>query len=292
MDDSIMVSCLIRLISAWTGNLDCDRLRGMLRCEHHNLNFYQFESFTDYERLIHGVFTRQGGVSEGIYNSLNVGSTVGDDLNHVMENRRRIAKAMGVAEEATRTTWQVHGAEILAVDRDTPPQVPSPPQADGIITHGYNVPLVMRFADCVPLFLYDPVQNAIGVAHAGWKGTLLGVGPATVHAMIDHYGSKAEDIIAGIGPSIGPCCYEVGQEVVDGVKTTFGSTDELVTLPHNGGPHLDLWKANEQSLRHVGVQKIEIAALCTSCNTDEFFSHRRERSKTGRFGVVLGLCEN
>jgi hypothetical protein len=165
-----------------------------------------------------------------------------------------------------------------------------PPQADGIITDAHDVPLVMRFADCVPVLLYDPVKRAIGLAHAGWRGTVAGIGPATVQAMVDTYGSRPADIVAGVGPSIGPCCYEVGPEVVAQVRETFGTTRGLVepeTEAH--GPHLDLWEANRRALEKAGVQRIELSGLCTACHTHEFFSHRAEAGRTGRFGVILVL---
>jgi YfiH family protein len=261
----------------------------MQRCEQNSLVYYQFETFVLHHLLNHGVFTRLGGFSEGPFSALNVGSTVGDNDAHVAKNRHLLARAMNVRDEDIRTVWQVHGAEVLAVDAETQSEWP-PVQADGIVTNAVNVPLVMRFADCVPVLLYDPVQNAAGIAHAGWKGTLLGAGVTTLEAMSNHYGTHPEDVIAGIGPSIGPCCYEVGREVVYSVQEAFASAEQLIIPSVNGGgPHFDLWAANETALREAGIRHIEVAHICTACNTNEFYSHRREQGKTGRFGVLLTL---
>jgi polyphenol oxidase len=138
--------------------------------------------------------------------------------------------------------------------------------------------------------LYDPLHRAVGIAHAGWKGTLLGAGTSTLAAMSNRYGTRPDDVVAGIGPSIGPCCYEVGLEVVQGVEEAFTSSNNLIVPSTNGGgPHFDLWAANETSLREAGVEQIEVARLCTACNTHEFYSHRREHGNTGRFGVLVTL---
>lgn len=262
----------------------------MHRRQHNNLVFYQFHSVSQYPALAHGVFTRRGGVSPPPYESLNIGSTVGDTLSNVVTNRTRMAEAMSIRDEETRTTWQVHGAEVLTVRQGDQQEWP-PHKADGIITSD-PVPLVMRFADCVPIVLYDPVHGAVGLAHAGWRGTIAGAGPATVRAMSQHYGSRPSDIIAGIGPSIGPCCYEVGPEVIEGIEQAFGGKGGLVrSAEDGGGTHLDLWAANERSLREAGVEQIETAMICTSCRVGEFYSHRRERGTTGRFGAVIALRE-
>ncbi len=262
----------------------------MQRTHHNDLVYYQFEALSAYSELAHGVFARKGGVSPAPFDSLNVGSTVGDELSNVLENRARIADVMAVLDQETRTTWQVHGADVLVV-RSGDPQLWPPPKADGVICAD-SVPLVMRFADCVPVVLYDPVRRVVGLAHAGWRGTVAGATPATVRAMADTFGTQADDIIAGIGPSIGPCCYEVGPEVIAEVQRAFHGGDGLVRPGVNGrGAHLDLWAANARALRDSGVHRIEISEMCTSCRVDEFFSHRRERGKTGRFGVLIALRE-
>jgi YfiH family protein len=259
----------------------------MERLRYNNIIFYRFNSLRHRSGLNHAIFTRRGGVSPSPFDSLNFGATVGDAYSNVQANRQRMADVLGVQEAESRTVWQVHSANVIAVRQGEPPVSP-PPQADGIITGDPDVPLVMRFADCVPILFYDPVQRAIGLAHAGWRGTVQGIGPATLSAMERTFGSRPEDIVCGIGPAIGPCCYEVGPEVIAEVRNAFPHPNGLIVLPANGGrSHFDLWAANERALREAGVRSVEVAGLCTSCQNYEFFSHRAEAGRTGRFGAMI-----
>jgi YfiH family protein len=141
----------------------------------------------------------------------------------------------------------------------------------------------------VPVLFYDPVQSVIGIAHAGWRGTLQGAQVSVVETMRDAFGSRPEDIQAGIGPSIGPERYQVGEEVVEQVEAVFGSTEGLITRADDGSAYFNLWEANRRQLEGAGLRHIEIAAICTAQHTDEFFSHRAENGKTGRFGAVIAL---
>jgi len=262
----------------------------MQRVTHHDLVYYQFDRLARAFGVAHGVFTRLGGVSPKPFDSLNVGSTVGDEIANVQANRESMAAALGACDADTRTTWQIHGADVV-VARGRAAQGWPPPQADGIITNERELPLAMRFADCVPLVFYDPVQQAIGLAHAGWRGTVAGIGPATIKAMEGAFGSRPADIIAGIGPSIGPCCYEVGADVTQQIEDSFGTLEGLIHRQAGNGnrPHLDLWVANRLALAQAGVTVIEVAGICTASNTDEFFSHRAEAGQTGRFGALISL---
>jgi hypothetical protein len=219
-----------------------------------------------------------------------VGLTVGDDVASVQANRQLVAEALGFDDEDARTTWQVHGADVIVL-RGRDPQAWPPPQADAIVTAEPGLPLVMRFADCVPLAFHDPVREVIGIAHAGWRGTLAGIGPATVLTMQVAFGCQPEDIIAGVGPSIGPCCYEVGDDVVEQVSDSFGATTGLLHQTEGNGhrPHFDLWAANARKLADTGVRRIEVAGLCTASMTHEFFSHRAENGRTGRFAAAMML---
>lgn len=259
----------------------------MQRIQHNGTAFYHFTTF-DHPALTHGIFTRLGGVSAAQFQSLNVGSTVGDDLDNVRTNRKRMCAALDTHDDLTRTTWQVHGADVVAV-RAGEPRPDELPKADGIITADAGVPLVMRFADCVPILLFDPVRRAVGIAHAGWRGTAVGIGPATVRAMEDAYGSRPADIIAGIGPSIGPCHYEVGPEVVAQIGDAFRDGHEFFHTPADGAgkAHFDLWAANVRALKEAGVGQIDVAGICTACRLDEFYSHRAEAGRTGRFGALI-----
>ena len=176
--------------------------------------------------LVHAAFTRHGGVSEGAYASLNVGATVGDDLENVKINRQRCFNLMSRNILSRFDSWLVHGTDVLFANAPHPPDLPSPPKADIIITSNPAVTLFMRFADCVPILLYDPVRRVIALAHAGWQGTVQRVGQAAVEAMTQRYGSQPADLIAAIGPSIGPENYEVGQNVISAARSAFGAGAE------------------------------------------------------------------
>ena len=261
----------------------------MYRIEHDSRVYYQFERLQGFAGLRHGIFTRLGGVSAAPFESLNVGSTVGDEQSHVLENRERLAGALGVRDEDMHTTWQVHRADVLVLhsaDRQWPP-----PKADALITDRVDLPIGMRFADCVPLLFFDPTKKVLGMAHAGWRGTAAGVGPSTIKTMRDEFGCRPADIIAGVGPSIGPAWYEVGPEVAAEIKVAFGDVEGLLSQPNGGDarPHLDLWEANRRALQMAGVRQIELAELCTASNVDEFYSHRAEGGRTGRFGALAVL---
>ncbi len=250
------------------------------------LTYYQFEMWP---RLTQGIFTRQGGVSKAPWSSLNLGGNVGDEAPAVRHNHLLMYGTLGVDAARACSVWQVHSADVILVD--------GPVQgrrwlalADAMITDRPNTPLSMRFADCVPLLFHDPVQGVIGMAHAGWRGTVQGVAANTVRTMTTAYGCKPQNVMAGIGPSIGPDHYQVGEEVVAAVLQYFGSTDGLIRRdPDDGTAYLDLWAANRLDLERAGVEQIEIAEICTATRTDEFFSHRAEKGRTGRFGAVISL---
>ena len=175
-------------------------------------------------------------------------------------------------------------------------------KADGVVTDVPGLPITQRYADCTPVLVYDPRRHAVGVAHAGWRGTVAGVTPALVQAMASHFGSDPADLVAAVGPAIGPCCYEVGPEVVEAAGAVFAAVRGEVLLtqqpPLNGNGasgaarpviHFDLWRANQWQFEQAGVQQIEVAGICTRCQRATFFSHRGDHGKTGRFGAVAML---
>lgn len=252
--------------------------------------YYQFESWKS-APIQHGVFTRLGGVSQAPWDSLNVGGTVGDDLDAVAKNHELMYAALGLDGTKVCSVWQVHSADTVIADAPLPDRKWLA-KADGIVTDKMGLTLAMRFADCVPVLFYDPVQHVIGMAHAGWRGTVQGAAISTLYAMRDTYGSRPSDVLAAIGPSIGPEVYQVGPEVVKAVEAYFGTTDGLIRWAEDGSTYLDLWEANRLSLVKAGVEKIEVAGICTAQNTHEFFSHRAEKGRTGRFGAVIALMEN
>ena len=254
--------------------------------------YYRFEQWPESGALAHGVFTRQGGVSRAPFASLNVGGTVGDDLAAVRENLRRIYAALSLDGERACTVWQVHSADTVLATERTPGRHWLA-RADGMITNRPGLPLTMRFADCVPLLFHDPVHRAVGIAHAGWRGTVGMVGVSVVRAMQAAFGTDPADLQVAIGPSIGPERYEVGSEVAAAVLKAFGEDGKgLLHYPNGGKAHLDLWAANRLALERVGVRQIEVAGLCTAAHVDDFFSHRAERGKTGRFCAVIALRED
>src|SRR5574339_999247 len=207
--------------------------------QHNGIRYYQFDCL----QTRHALFTRHGGVSPEPWGSLNVGGTVGDDLARVRENRVLSFQALDRSPETMFDVWQVHSADVVCA-RTPRPLDEAYRQADIILTDQPRVTLFMRFADCVPILLYDPRQGVVGLAHAGWMGTLRGVASATVAAMKKNYGSNPADIVAGIGPSIGPDHYEIGADVILQVMQKFGDESEQVLKSHNGKIHFDLWRTN------------------------------------------------
>jgi len=159
---------------------------------------------------------------------------------------------------------------------------------DILLTDQPGIALVQRFADCVPLVLYDPGRQVLALAHTGWRGTVQGVALEAVRAMAQAFGSHPGDIVAGVGPSIGPCCYEIGPEVAAQVRSNC-QQGELFLSQADNAIHLDLWAANCGQLEEAGVDQVEVMRLCTACHNEEFFSHRAERGRTGRFGVMALL---
>jgi polyphenol oxidase len=237
----------------------------------------------------HGIFTRHGGASQVPFNSLNVGGTVGDDLQAVRQNHQLMYEALDVLGERAVTTWQVHGADVVMAHQPVANRKWLA-KADGIITKQPDTPLVMRFADCTPLLYFDPVQRAIGIAHAGWRGTVQGMASAMVKAMQMAYNTNPADLIVTIGPSISQKCFQVGEEVVQALEDYFGQDHNLVQRDASDGTaYVDLWRANQLDLQRLGVENIEIMGICTHQAIDEFYSHRAEKGKTGRFGAVISL---
>ncbi|MFO8037169.1 MAG: peptidoglycan editing factor PgeF [Anaerolineales bacterium] len=252
-----------------------------------NLRCYQF-AHLDANQVIHGVFTRHGGVSPEPWKSLNVGATVGDDLDRVKENTQRVLQAMGCTRSSLFNVWQVHQAKVLVADKPREGKL-GIPKADAVITNNPQITLFMRFADCVPLYFFDPEQSAIGLAHAGWKGTLERIAQKTIHAMEKEFGSQPENIKAGIGPSIGPDHYEIQEDVMRQFRKAFPESFPRFFVKEDGKVRLDLWEANRFLIKQAGAQDVEIAGVCTACHPQDWFSHRAENGKTGRFGAIFRL---
>jgi YfiH family protein len=217
-----------------------------------------------------------------------VGGTVGDDLKRVRANRNLSLQALSCDPATVFDVWQVHSADVVCATAPRPDSE-SVQQADIILTDRPNVTLYMRFADCVPIMVQDPRRGVIGLAHAGWKGTVRDVATSLVDAMKRQYGSEPSDIVAAIGPSIGPDHYEVGADVILQVMQKFGDDSAHLLQSRDGKIHFDLWKTNRLQLERAGVGNIQVAGICTACNTQDWFSHRAEKGRTGRFGALIAL---
>jgi YfiH family protein len=254
------------------------------------LKYYSFDSL-DQHGVCNAIFTRHGGVSAEPWKSLNIGGTVGDDPIAVRENLNRIFLAIGRDYSSRYDGWQVHGDTVLRIEQPRPATM-AHVKTDGLISNQQEVTLLMRFADCVPVMLYDPVQNGIAIVHAGWKGTMLHIAGIAVKRMGEEFGSRPQDVIACIGPSIGPDDYEVGEEVVVAAQASFGEDTTRIIRRSQHSNYLDLWQANELVLQKAGVRMIEVARISTYSVVEDWFSHRKENGKTGRFGAVIALPEN
>jgi len=297
-----------------------------------SVRYLQFSQLLPFSEIVHGVFTRHGGYSAGSYTGLNVSFGVGDEPESAIRNRLLVLETLGLENRPCATLWQVHGADVAILDpenevwddwrSDWPYRSYSVDgrklqwtfkarrKADAILTRQRGIPLVLSFADCVPIVLYDPVQHVIGIAHGGWRGTARGVALAAIETMRSRFDSQPRDIRASLAPSIGPCCYEVSEDV----RALFLGQEAFPDIPtgeHYRGAvresaafsmkqradrlaptlHLDLWETNRNQLLMAGLlpEHIELPDLCTSCRTDLFFSHRAEQGKTGRFPVVITL---
>jgi YfiH family protein len=243
------------------------------------LDLFRFENLSRVPGVVHAISTRAGGVSDGRCESLNVSYTVGDATENVDENIRRVAESVGTRREDLFAAYQVHGRTVTLVE----PETEMRPRCDALITRSHERTLMLRFADCTPLLLADPKQHVVAAVHAGWRGSAVHVASAAVEALGQAFGSQPDDLVAGVGPAIGPCCYTVGQDVAD----AFADRPELLS-----DGRLDLWEANRLALVEAGVpdDHIEVAGICTQCESQRFFSHRANAGQpAGRFAAVIRL---
>ena len=241
--------------------------------------------------------TRLGGVSEGYYSSLNLSFDRGDDPARVLENFKRIGASMGVAVEDMVLSKQTHTTNVRVVteadkgkgvmrDRDYT-------DVDGMITNVPGICLVTSYADCVPLYFVDPVKKAIGLSHSGWRGTVGKIGKNTVQLMQENFGSKPEDLLAAVGPSVCMDCYEVSEDVIEQFKEDFEKKywEDLFYKKENGKYQLNLWKANELIFLESGIlpEHMAITNVCTHCNSKILYSHRTMGNNRGNLCAFLAL---
>lgn len=296
-----------------------------------DVRYVQFALFQQFPELMHGSFTRSGGYSLPPFQGVNVSVGSGDERETVLRNRLLALRSLGVGMNPCATAWMIHSADVLTLDdeewvdwRDDWPHrsydvdgyeliwtTRPRRKADAVITRKRGVTLAMSSADCVPIMLYDPIREAIGLAHAGWRGTARGIAATIVDAMREQFGCQPEHLYAGVGPSIGACCYEVSENV-RGLFRGDLQFDEMPTdaryrnlvresavfsvreLSARASLRLDLWQTNRNQLLMAGLlpNHIEVAEICTSCERERFYSYRAEHGTTGRFPSLLALRSN
>ena len=238
----------------------------------------------------HGFSTRRGGVSEAPFDSLNLGGRWGDDAAAIAENRRRFEAAAGGGP--VHFARQVHGRGVAHVSAETRPDEVAAVAADAVVTAAPRTAVGVYVADCTPIVIADARTGACAAVHAGWRGTVARVVTAALGALIDTYGSRPRDLRMAVGPVIGPCCFEVGPEVVAEVEAAFPAARAAgaITLPPRSlREHVDLARLNRAAALEVGLapEAIEVAGLCTRCEADRFYSYRRDGGRTGQLAAFV-----
>lgn len=266
-----------------------------------NVTYMTFDLFKN-AGVKHGFSTRLGGVSDGVFDSLNLGFNRGDSDENVHENFKRIATALDMNYERMCLSKQTHTTNVIIVDeKDAGNGIIRPlpyDDVDGMITNVKDMPLVTFYADCVPLYFYDPVKEVIAMAHSGWRGTVGKIGKVTINKMQEAFGCNPKDILCGIAPSICKNCYEVSKDVADAFLETFGDAhkDEIlhpsVFNPNDADKYmLDLWAACRIVFLEAGIPEdhIEITDYCTRCNPKLFYSHRIMGVNRGSLAGFISL---
>lgn len=260
-----------------------------------NLAYLIIPAFEETGMVKHCFTTRLGGVSEGIYNSLNTSITKSDSFENVRRNLDLVCRAIGIDYTKLVLSQQTHEDNIRVVtEADIGKGLTAPSDitnTDGLMTNVRGVPLITFYADCVPLFFLDKKNMAIALTHSGWKGTVLKIGAKTIKRMAEVFGTKPEDCLVGIGPSIEMSCFEVGPEVAEQFMNSFANWSQIIEPLENGKYIVDLWKANKYMLMEQGVpgNNITISGFCTKCNEELFFSYRRDNGRTGSLSAIMEL---
>jgi YfiH family protein len=268
----------------------------MITRKTNGLSFSQFLIFLKYNELGHFVTTRWVRDANRSSNSFDLSFNTDKKLRTVLDNRQRLSVALKIPLSGITTAKQVHGNRVRIVDESMKGKGARDPDdaieiTDALVTDVTGVCPMILVADCVPVLLYDPKKKVVGAVHAGWKGTLGCIAKKTVEVFQERFGSSPEDMVAGIGPSIGPCCFQVGPEVVIKAKDVFGAYGGFVkNLSADGSGYFDLWEANKKQLIESGLDEknVEVAGVCTCCDPSRlYFSHRGEKGKAGRFGAGI-----
>lgn len=267
--------------------------------EKNHVPYIQFKNLSATGIVKHGFSTRKGGVSTGIFSSMNLNFKRGDDPDAVMENYRRMAAALNMRVEDMVLSDQTHTTNVRVITEEDRGKGILKPQdysdVDGMITNVPGIVLVTSYADCVPLYFVDPVRKAIGLSHSGWKGTVGHIGQKTVWKMNEVYGSEPKDIVAAIGPSICQSCYEVSDDVAEAFRANFTADEaaDILLDKGNGKYQLDLWKANWYVLTDAGIlpEHLSVTDLCTACHPDLLWSHRKTNGQRGGLSAFLSLID-
>ncbi len=250
----------------------------MIKKSRNGTQFFQFSNLAAFPEISHGVFTRKGGASVGDYNSLNIGALVGDTIENVSKNKEIVLKIIG--GKVLVSVNQIHSAEIAQYQGSN--HINPLANADAIVTNQEGAALLIQTADCQAVLLYDTIKKVIANIHSGWKGSINNIIANTIDVMTEQYNSNPENIIAGIGPSLGQCCAEFTNYKLE--------IPEKFWKYKNGKDHFDFWKLSFDQLCQKGILKenIQISKLCTKCNQDLFFSYRRDKV-TGRLANIISI---
>ncbi len=257
-------------------------------------SYLQFSKLGALDFLKHCVTTKKGGFSQGPFKGLNMGLLTEDSRESVLMNYKKLADDFGYDLKNAVFTNQVHGDCIAVIDESFHGESfwlgKCSLETDGLVTNLPGKPLIAYFADCAGIFIADPVHKAIGIAHAGWKGTAKEIGRKTIEAMARSFGTKASDCIAAVGPSIGPCCLEMEEDLAEVFVKLYGKS--VVSMSENPGRcKVDIWESNRLGLIRAGLREenIDMAGLCTYCREDLFYSHRGDKGRTGRMAGIIEI---
>lgn len=261
--------------------------------------YLSFPVLEQFDFIKHGFSTRLGGVSKGIYSSMNLGFGRGDADENVRMNYERICESIGVDSHSVVLSDQVHKTILRRVSKEDLGKgvylKKDYSEIDGLYTNEPGITLVTAYADCVPLYFVDPIKRVIALSHAGWRGTIGKIGPKTVETLCEEYDCKKSDIIVVIGPSICQSCYEVSEDVADEFKKELPASSWEVIVPKTDEElrkyHLNLWEANRFFLEEVGIpeENIHVSGVCTCCNSDLLHSHRASQGKRGSLSAFLSI---
>ncbi len=286
-------SIKLNLLISWLGGSIINT--GFRINNKNDLIYLTIPSFENTGLVKHCFTTRVGGVSEGVYSTLNTSPYKADPVDNVKNNLEIVCSAIDINYKDLVFSDQVHDDKIRIVQYSDKgkgiEKLSDIKNIDALITNIPGIPLITFYADCVPLLFLDPIKKVAALAHAGWKGTALKIGTKTLEKMKEVYGSQPSQCLVGIGPSIEKSCFEAGSEVAERFKKSYNNSDLFCESLGNGKYLIDLWKANMLSLTQIGVKEenITISGMCTKCNSKLFYSHRRQGEQRGSLSAIIEL---